>query len=158
TQALKFVERAIASNPTRYPAATYRNTLGIALYRAGRYDEAVQRLNESIALQKQGGTYRDWLFLAMAHHRLGHADEARRGLDQAGRGPQPTDPQQAAARAQRPGAEGVYGRLFLAEAEALLSSADRKGAPDPKVLEFRFEPVRKTGSSQNSNTGNPIPH
>jgi tetratricopeptide (TPR) repeat protein len=57
------------------------NNLAAALYRAGRYDEAIRRLEE--AAQARGGASvpQDWAFLAMAHHRLGHRDEARRWLD-----------------------------------------------------------------------------
>jgi tetratricopeptide (TPR) repeat protein len=56
------------------------NTLGAALYRAGRYDEAIGRLEE--AIQARGGEHPgDWPFLAMAHHRPGHRAEARRWLD-----------------------------------------------------------------------------
>jgi WD40 repeat protein/tetratricopeptide (TPR) repeat protein len=57
------------------------NTLAAALYRAGRYDEAIRRLEE--AAQARGGANisEDWALLAMAHHRLGHRDEARRCLD-----------------------------------------------------------------------------
>jgi WD40 repeat protein/serine/threonine protein kinase/tetratricopeptide (TPR) repeat protein len=57
------------------------NTLAAAQYRAGRYDEAIRRLEE--AAQARGGASRpeDWAFQAMAHHRLGHPDEARRWLE-----------------------------------------------------------------------------
>jgi tetratricopeptide (TPR) repeat protein len=59
------------------------NTLGAALYRAGRYDEAIGRLEE--AVQARGGAEAsipdDWEFLALTHHRLGHRDEARLWLD-----------------------------------------------------------------------------
>jgi tetratricopeptide (TPR) repeat protein len=61
----------------------YLNTLGAALYRAGKFEEAVQQLSEAIKVHGEGGTYTDWLFLAMAHHRLGHADEANRWLAKA---------------------------------------------------------------------------
>jgi WD40 repeat protein/tetratricopeptide (TPR) repeat protein len=54
------------------------NTLGAVLYRAGRYQEAVQRLTEGMAADKSEGLVQDWLFLAMAHHRLGQQAEARR--------------------------------------------------------------------------------
>ena len=57
------------------------NTLGAALYRAGRYDEAIGRLEEAIRLRGGASVPDDWQFLAMAHHRLGHRDEARRWLD-----------------------------------------------------------------------------
>ncbi len=56
-------------------------TLGAALYRAGRCDEAIRRLEEGIQAPSGAGLPRDWAFLAMAHHRLGHRDVARRRLD-----------------------------------------------------------------------------
>ncbi|MFI5455093.1 MAG: tetratricopeptide repeat protein [Isosphaerales bacterium] len=56
-------------------------TLGAALFRGGRYDDAIRRLEEGIRLR--GGVSQDdeWVFLAMVHHRLGHRDEARRWLE-----------------------------------------------------------------------------
>jgi tetratricopeptide (TPR) repeat protein len=60
---------------------TLLNTLGAALYRAGRYDEAIRRLNEGSERRGGASTPDDWPFLAMAHHRLGHQAEARRWLD-----------------------------------------------------------------------------
>ena len=56
-------------------------TLGAALYRAGRFEEAIRRLNESIQARGDGGDPQGFAFLAMAHHRLGHRDEAKRWLD-----------------------------------------------------------------------------
>jgi tetratricopeptide (TPR) repeat protein len=61
--------------------ATLLNTLGAALYRAGRFDEAIRRLQEGIGRRKGEILSEDWPFLAMAHHRLGHRAEARRWLD-----------------------------------------------------------------------------
>ena len=57
--------------------------LGAASYRAGRFDEAVRHLDEGIKVQGKGGDPTDWLFLAMAHQRLGHTAEARQWLDKA---------------------------------------------------------------------------
>ena len=59
------------------------NTLGAILYRAGRAEEAIKWLNRSVAAHGAGGTHYDALFLAMAHHRLGHVDEAREWLRRA---------------------------------------------------------------------------
>jgi WD40 repeat protein/serine/threonine protein kinase/tetratricopeptide (TPR) repeat protein len=59
------------------------NTLGVALYRAGKYPEAVARLDQAVQASHQGGMVQDWLFLAMAQTRLGHADEARKWLNKA---------------------------------------------------------------------------
>ena len=57
------------------------NTLGAALYRAGRFAEAVRRLDEGIQKRNGASIWADWVFLAMAHYRLGHHDLARRWLD-----------------------------------------------------------------------------
>ena len=57
------------------------NTFGAALYRSGRCDEAIRRLEEAIQARGGEGGPAGWAFLALAHHRLGHRDEARRWLD-----------------------------------------------------------------------------
>jgi tetratricopeptide (TPR) repeat protein len=60
----------------------FANTLGIAHYRAGDWKAAVEVLEKSRALRKGGDAF-DWFFLAMAHDRLAHKDEARRWYDRA---------------------------------------------------------------------------
>jgi serine/threonine protein kinase/WD40 repeat protein/tetratricopeptide (TPR) repeat protein len=63
--------------------------LGAALYRAGRFEEAVQRLTEATELSchpYRTNMQHTWYFLATAHQRLGHADEARRWLEKGVRG------------------------------------------------------------------------
>ena len=57
------------------------NTLGGVLYRAGRLNDAIRRLEEGIRLRNGESLPVDWPFLSMAHHRLGHRGEARRWLD-----------------------------------------------------------------------------
>ena len=57
------------------------NTLGASLYRAGWFEEAIRRLDESIQALDGGDVPKGFAFLAMAHHRLGHRDEAKRWLD-----------------------------------------------------------------------------
>src|SRR3712207_7156044 len=52
------------------------HALGAALYRAGRYEEAVERLRESDEVGWFGPV--NWLVLALAHHRLGQPDEIGR--------------------------------------------------------------------------------
>lgn len=59
------------------------NTLGLALVRAGRYEDAVTRLRESIERNGKPGIVEDWTVLAMAEHHLGQHDEARRSLERA---------------------------------------------------------------------------
>jgi serine/threonine-protein kinase len=58
---------------SRYP--TNVNTLGVALYRAGRLDEAITTLRRS-ALLNRGHDASDWFFLSMACWRRGELGEA----------------------------------------------------------------------------------
>ena len=78
-KALSLARRAVDKAPEN---AAYRNTLGVALYRAGRFAEAVEVL-EANAKEEHANVVHDWLFLAMSHHRLGHAKEAREYRDRA---------------------------------------------------------------------------
>jgi eukaryotic-like serine/threonine-protein kinase len=59
-------------------------TLGAALYRAGRFDDAILRLEEGIRASGGIGQRDQWVLLAMAHHRLGHRDQATRWLNRRG--------------------------------------------------------------------------
>ena len=52
------------------------NTLGVAQYRAGQYNEAITTLTKSMELRSGGDAF-DWFFLAMAHWQV----------EQQGRGP-----------------------------------------------------------------------
>jgi tetratricopeptide (TPR) repeat protein len=61
----------------------YHLCRGAVLYRAGEYRAAVAELNRAVALWGNGGRNFDWLFLAMAHQRLGETKEARKWLDKA---------------------------------------------------------------------------
>jgi tetratricopeptide (TPR) repeat protein/tRNA A-37 threonylcarbamoyl transferase component Bud32 len=61
--------------------AEVRNTLGVALYRAGDWSGANEALEESSRLR--GGDAYDWFFLALARWRSGERDEARRLYDRA---------------------------------------------------------------------------
>jgi WD40 repeat protein/tetratricopeptide (TPR) repeat protein len=59
------------------------NTLGAILYRAGRHRDAVARLHEGIRARNGEAGVHDWIFLAMAHHRLGEIGESRKSLAKA---------------------------------------------------------------------------
>ncbi len=80
-ESVRLAEVAVNGSPEDQKA-NYLNTLGAALYRAGRFQEAIHRLEEGIQLRKGTSGPQDWVFLAMAHHRLGHRDEAHRWLGQ----------------------------------------------------------------------------
>jgi tetratricopeptide (TPR) repeat protein len=56
--------------------------LGLAYYRAGDWKASVAALEKTLELSN-GGDAADWFFLAMAHWRLGHHDEARAWYDKA---------------------------------------------------------------------------
>jgi hypothetical protein len=60
-----------------------RELLGAALYRGGSHDEAVRELEEAVRLHGAGGSVWAKLFLAVAHHRLGHADQVQHWSKQA---------------------------------------------------------------------------
>jgi serine/threonine protein kinase/Tfp pilus assembly protein PilF len=58
---------------------TYHNTLGVALYRAGQYRDALTELETSLAAGSQADAPIDLFFLAMCHVHLG--DTARAKVD-----------------------------------------------------------------------------
>jgi eukaryotic-like serine/threonine-protein kinase len=62
------------------PSGNHHNTLGVALYRAGRFKESVDALSKSTELRLGGDAF-DFLFLAMAHGRLGEKERAREWYD-----------------------------------------------------------------------------
>jgi Flp pilus assembly protein TadD len=94
---LRLARKAVGSAPNN---AGYLRTLGRLLFRAGRLDEAVTQLNRSCKLEDDA---RVWFTLALAHHRLGHVEEAREWLDKAVKWmeqPRPRDDRQWSHRLQ----------------------------------------------------------
>jgi WD40 repeat protein len=77
---VRLAEEALARGTAREKSDVLI-TLGAALYRAGRFEESIRRLNESIQTRGDGGIPQAFAFLALAHHRLGNHDEAKRWLD-----------------------------------------------------------------------------
>jgi tetratricopeptide (TPR) repeat protein len=77
---VRLADAALKGFPPQQKALVL-NTLGAALYRAGRFEDSIRRLEEGVRLRNGQSEPQDWVFLAMAHHRLGHRDEARRWLD-----------------------------------------------------------------------------
>ena len=75
-RAVQWADQAVASShkPWDY------HVLGLAQYRAGQYDPALQSFTKA---NVEGWTLRDlnWFGLALVHLRMGHPDEARQSLD-----------------------------------------------------------------------------
>jgi serine/threonine protein kinase/WD40 repeat protein len=71
--ALPLAERAMRGAPGD---ANIRNTLGLAYYRAGRYRAAVELVRPNLLAQGDRYLALDLFVLAMAHHRLGEAEQA----------------------------------------------------------------------------------
>src|SRR5262249_21839028 len=69
----------LAENAVRLAAsdANYRNTLGVAYYRAGRYREAVELLRANLDKQEDQVLAFGLYFLAMSQQRLGETARAR---------------------------------------------------------------------------------
>jgi tetratricopeptide (TPR) repeat protein len=82
-QALSWAQEAVAAALDNADLSWRRYVHGLVLYRAGRFQEAKETLE--IANRDTGwpGHIICWPVLAMSHHRLGHAAEARRWLDKA---------------------------------------------------------------------------
>ena len=78
TEALEHARDAVRSAPGE---PVYLNTLGVALYRAGEPVRAIEALRQSLEAGQDRYAAFDLFFLAMAHHRLGHREEARRCFD-----------------------------------------------------------------------------
>jgi tetratricopeptide (TPR) repeat protein len=79
-RAVSLARKAVAAAPD---SATYLNTLGVALYRAGRPAQAIAALEQSLAANKGQLAAFDWFFLAMARHRLGQTVQSRASFDRA---------------------------------------------------------------------------
>ncbi|MBV8309569.1 MAG: tetratricopeptide repeat protein, partial [Planctomycetaceae bacterium] len=81
-RAVRLAEKAVVANPDTY---AYVSTLATTLHRAGQYERCIARLDEAVKIRREGATAYDFFFYALAHHALGHVDEARqsfnKGLD-----------------------------------------------------------------------------
>jgi eukaryotic-like serine/threonine-protein kinase len=97
------------------PGHEVYQTFGLLYYRAGHFDRAA-------SMSRQEGGARDCLVLAMACHRRGRADEARRWLDKAAREMAGRDGARPLSRTDR-----LALLLLRREAEALLQTEAAPG-------------------------------
>jgi serine/threonine protein kinase/WD40 repeat protein len=79
--ALPLAQKAVQMDPS----STFRNTLGLAYYRAGRYREAVDTLEANLKEQVDWALAYDLYFLAMCYKKLGDSARARQFFDLAER-------------------------------------------------------------------------
>ncbi|HEV3448573.1 MAG TPA: protein kinase [Gemmataceae bacterium] len=79
-QAVALAERVVKLVPEHW---VYWNTLGVAYYRAGRFQDAARALEAGLKGGAGESDAFDLYFLALCHHRLGDAAKARAALDQA---------------------------------------------------------------------------
>jgi WD40 repeat protein/Flp pilus assembly protein TadD len=130
-QAVKLAKKAVQLEPKE---GIYWKTLGVAHYRAGDWKAAVAALDKSSDLKK-GGDACTWLFLAVAHHKLGNHDEARKRYDQA---VEWMNKNRAALGKDRTQAEEL--RRFRSEAEEVLQTL-----PPPRAEAPRAKPAPAVG-------------
>jgi tetratricopeptide (TPR) repeat protein len=110
-KALTHARSAVRLSPE---VAIYHNTLGVTLYRLGRYRDAVVELETSLATTSRRFVAVDLYFLAMCRFQLGDIDKAKADL--------------ASARglhdeSRLAGLDIEENQVFRVEAEALLSGS-----------------------------------
>ena len=76
------VELAHKAHELKPQRTDFFNTIGVAHYRAGDYQDAIKWLDDSMH-SSNGGNARDEFFLAMAHERLGNHSQAKEYYNQA---------------------------------------------------------------------------
>jgi tetratricopeptide (TPR) repeat protein len=129
---IALAEMAVDRDP-KWPR--YQRALGAILYRAGRFQEALQHLNEANRLNApepselwEGSPVELWCFVAMAHYRLGHAEEAKEWLDKTDRYFDKVfaDEQSSAGPRVVPVGRRLLMRIFRAEADALIKGNEKR--------------------------------
>jgi tetratricopeptide (TPR) repeat protein len=112
--AMRLARLAVELEPDNF---MHQNTLGVALFRLGRYDEAVRCLEANLSRSGQYVAF-DLYFMAMSYERLGERAKARAAFDRA-----------SALVADDPGLTPVHRQElagFRAEAEGLLAISPKK--------------------------------
>ena len=79
-RAVSLARKAVAAAPDQ---PLILNTLGVALYRAGRHAQAIATLEKSLEAGKGKSDAFDLFFLAMSRRQLGEIARARADLDRA---------------------------------------------------------------------------
>jgi WD40 repeat protein/serine/threonine protein kinase/Flp pilus assembly protein TadD len=120
---IPWLERAVQD---REWGGRFRSGLGTAYYRAGRCEDAVACLNECV---KDAKAQPDaWLILAMAHRRLGHAEEAAKWQAKAAAWvtQETPPPQPGQTRRQAEAGTPLYALVLQRELENLQASDEKE--------------------------------
>ena len=118
----------------KHSEARFSHVLGLAQYRAGHFDAAIKSIEKSNSLEWSPASVKaqNWLILAMAHHRLGHTDEARKCSDTAQKLIDEAKPKKPVEPVDMPAADWISIRVLSREAESLLKEAAQN--PEPMLL------------------------
>ena len=116
--------------------AWYPHVLGLAQYRAGRYEAAIENLKKSNAIdwninQHQVPKSLNWLVLAMAHFRLEHSDEARQFLATAKTIIDDARPKNPHQPVELEACDWIPMQVLLRKAESLLKGDGATNSPKP---------------------------
>src|SRR5205823_12256512 len=71
------------AGPSKLPTGIKPRIAGAALCRLGRCEEALKRLGQACKEDPDGGTAREWYFLALTRHALKQPEAARSAVKQA---------------------------------------------------------------------------
>jgi tetratricopeptide (TPR) repeat protein len=123
-QAVRWGEQAVAWQPR---LGWYLHTLGLAHYRAGQFDKALRRLQESDRSGWGNATVVNWLALALVHQRLGQTKPARQWLDKAADWLDKAAPKKPGQLAPLPATDWLEAQVLRREAEDLVKG--KKPAP-----------------------------
>jgi tetratricopeptide (TPR) repeat protein len=144
-----------ASPSTAKERSDALTTLGAALYRAGQFEEAIRRLDESIQVRDDGGDPEGFAFLALAHHHLGHRDQAERWLTKL----VASQPKEGFEFSQDDVAIRMAIRILRREAESLILGSRPAAAPasDPAPLKKATAPAVIKPESASTTRSQPRP-
>jgi tetratricopeptide (TPR) repeat protein len=130
---LELAQKALADDPKNFDKLL---DLGAVLYRAGRLEEAAQRLAEAEAASKgannPGSIIYNWLFQAMTDYGRGRSQEAKRLLAKAVKDIEQPPPERPLDGTAIPWNRRLTLQLLRREAEALLKEPAAKPKQKPE--------------------------
>jgi serine/threonine-protein kinase len=117
TRAVQWAKQAVSGNSS----AWFVHVLGLAQYRAGQFDQALQSFEES-KVKRWNYSGLNWFGLALVHRRLGHPEEARRCLDEGIQWLEREGPPSAERPTKLQPQDWIEAQLLRREAEEMLKT------------------------------------